>query len=71
MRRYRGTIDILVGIEHRMKKEEMKEQINKETKQCGGQQMMRRESLMTAQAVRNASTRGEELLRQLTVIWEW
>ena len=33
MRRYKGTFDIFFGTEHRMRKEEMQEQFNKETKQ--------------------------------------
>ena len=33
MTRYRGTIDVFFGIEHRMRKEEKEEQFNKESKQ--------------------------------------
>ena len=33
MRRYRGTFDNFFGVEHRMRKEEMEEQLNKEAKQ--------------------------------------
>ena len=33
MKRYKGTFDIFSGIEHRMRKEEMEEQFNKEAKQ--------------------------------------
>ena len=33
MRRYEGTFDIFFGIEHRMRREEMEEQFNKEAKQ--------------------------------------
>ena len=33
MRRYKGTFDILFGIEHRLRKEEMEEQFNKEAKE--------------------------------------
>ena len=33
MRRYKGTFDIFVGIEHRKRKEEMEEQFIKEAKQ--------------------------------------
>ena len=32
MRRYSGTFDIFFAVEHRMRKEEMEEQSNKETK---------------------------------------
>ena len=32
MRRYEGTFDIFFGIEHRLRKEEMEEQLNKEAK---------------------------------------
>ena len=32
MRRYNGTFDILFGVDHRMRKVEMEEQFNKETK---------------------------------------
>ena len=32
MRRYKGTFDIIFGVEHRMKKEEMEEHFNKEAK---------------------------------------
>ena len=30
MRRYKGTLDIFFGKEHRLRKEEMEEQLNKE-----------------------------------------
>ena len=33
MRRYRGRCDIFFGIEHRLRKEEMEEQFNKEAKE--------------------------------------
>ena len=33
MRRYKGTFDIFIGIEHRLRKEEMKEQLDKEAKE--------------------------------------
>ena len=33
MRRYRGTFDIFFDIEHRLRKEEMEEQLNKEAKE--------------------------------------
>ena len=33
MRRYKGTFDIFFGIKHRMGKEEMEEQFNREAKQ--------------------------------------
>ena len=33
MRRYRGTFDIFFGVEHRIKKEAMEVQFNKEAKQ--------------------------------------
>ena len=33
MRRYKGTIDIVSGLEHRMRKEAMEEQVNKEAEQ--------------------------------------
>ena len=33
MRRYKGTFDIFFAVEHRMRKEEMEEQFNKEAKQ--------------------------------------
>ena len=33
MNRYKGTVDIFFGIEHRMRKEEMDEQFNKDVKQ--------------------------------------
>ena len=33
VRRYRGTFDIFFGIEHRLRKEEMEEQFNKEAKE--------------------------------------
>ena len=33
MRRYEGTFDIFFGIEHRLRKEELEEQLNKETKE--------------------------------------
>ena len=34
MRRYKGTFDIFFGVEHRMRKEDMEKQFNKEAKQC-------------------------------------
>ena len=33
MRRYKSTFEIFSGFEHRMRKEEMEEQVNKEAKQ--------------------------------------
>ena len=33
MRRYKGNFDIFFGVEHRMRKEEMEEQFNKDAKQ--------------------------------------
>ena len=33
LRRYKGTFDIFFGIEHRLRKEEMEEQLNKEAKE--------------------------------------
>ena len=33
MRRYKGTFDIFFGIEHRLRKEEMEEQLNKEVQE--------------------------------------
>ena len=33
LRRYEGTFDIFFGIEHRLRKEEMEEQFNKEAKE--------------------------------------
>ena len=33
MRRYQGTFDVFFGIDHRLRKEEMEEQINKEAKE--------------------------------------
>ena len=33
MRRYKGTFDIFFGIEHRLRKDEMEEQLNKEAKE--------------------------------------
>ena len=32
MKRYKGTFDIFFGIEHRIRKEGMEEQVNKEVK---------------------------------------
>ena len=32
MRRYKGKCDIFLGIEHRLRKDEMEEQFNKEAK---------------------------------------
>ena len=70
-RRYKGTFDIFFGIEHRLRKEEMEEQFNKEAKE-GWRFAARR------QEMRIASTRGEnhggksrhqeELWWQLTTI---
>ena len=33
MRRYKGTLDVFFGIEHRLRKEEMEEQFNREAKE--------------------------------------
>ena len=33
MSRYKGTFDIFIGVEYRMRKEEMEEQFNEEAKQ--------------------------------------
>ena len=33
MRRYKGTVDVFFGIEHRLRKEEMEEQFNRETEE--------------------------------------
>ena len=33
MRRYKGTFEIFIGIEHRLRKDEMEEQLNKEAKE--------------------------------------
>ena len=37
MRRYKGTFDIIFGVEHRTRKEEMEEQFNKEAKRNAGE----------------------------------
>ena len=41
-KRYKGTYDFFVGIEHRMKKEEMEEYFNKEARQGWGSTSERR-----------------------------
>ena len=33
MRRYKGTFDVFFGIEHRLRKEDMEEQFNREAKE--------------------------------------
>ena len=55
MRRFKGKCDIFFGIEHRLRKEEMEEQFNKEAKEgwrvCS---KVQRETLRKRQAVRIA-----------------
>ena len=51
MRRYNGMCDVFFGIEHRLRKEEMEEQINKEPSKDGGLRLMKQESPMKEQAV--------------------
>ena len=62
MRRHKGKCDIFFGIGHRLSKEKMEEQFNRETKKGGYLQRMQRESLMKQQAVRIVSTRRVESL---------
>ena len=62
MRRHKGTFDILFGVEHRMKKEEMEEQFNDEDKKGLRLQLTQQESQMENQAVRTANTRRMESL---------
>ena len=52
IRRYKGRRDILLGIEHKLKKEEVKEQFNREAKGRMELWLMRRESQTKEQAVR-------------------
>ena len=70
MQRYRDTFDIFFRIEHRMRKEKMEEQFNREAKQ--GWRFAadaERESLTNQQPVKAASIRREESSWQLTAIW--
>ena len=68
MRRYKGKCDVFFGIEHRLRKEAMEEQFNKEAKE---------EWMFAASAARNTEeTTGSEdrkhteFLWQSTAIWE-
>ena len=53
-------------IEHRLRKEEMEEQFNREAKKDGDLQLTQQQSPMTGQAVRNESIHQEESLWQST-----
>ena len=76
LKRYRGTCDILFGIEHRVRKEEMEEQFNKEAKEGwrfaasaaritdAGSKLRKREAMTIA------STRQEEFWWQSTATSE-
>ena len=66
LRRYKGKCDIFFGVEHRLRKQEMEEQLNKEAKKDGGSQRMQRELPIKQQAVRMVSTYQEEFLWQST-----
>ena len=61
VRRYKGMCDVFFGLEHRLRKEEMR---NSSTKRP------RKEPLRKRQAVRIVSTRQEEFLWQSTATWE-
>ena len=64
MRRYKGTFDVFFGIEHRLRKEDMEEQFNREAKE-GWRffQRAQQESLRKWQAMRIVSARHEFLLQ--------
>ena len=68
MRRYKGKCDIFFGIEHRLRKEEMEEQFNREAKE-GWILPTQQESPMKEQVVRTESIRLEESLLRLTATW--
>ena len=70
MRRYRGKCDVFFGTEHRMRKEEMEEQLTKSPRKGGGLQLMQQESRMKGQAVRIEDIHQEEYLWQSTATWE-
>ena len=69
MRRYQGTFDVFFGIEHRLRKEEMEEQFNREAKE-GWSFAVQQESLVKEGAVRIERTHKKEFLWQSTAIWE-
>ena len=59
IRRYKGTFDIFSGIEHRLRKEAMEEQLTKKPRRDGDLQLTRRESQMRVQTVKIINTRRE------------
>ena len=70
MRRYRGTFHIIFAVEHRMKKEEMEEQFNKEAMQGWRCAADAARIIVTTQAVKIAGTLREEFLSRSTATWE-
>ena len=70
MRRYKGTCGIFLGIEHRLRKEEMVMHFKERPRKDGDWQRMQQESPMKEQAVRIVSTRRVESSWQSTVTWE-
>ena len=71
MRRYTGKCEIFFGTEHRLEKEEMEEQFNRERQRKDGDlQRTQQESPIKEQAVRIVSTRRVESSLQSIVTWE-
>ena len=72
MRRYKGKCDVFFGIEHRLRKEEMEEQINKEAKE--GRRVAADEARITderaSSEVRIESMHQAEFLWQSPATWE-
>ena len=70
MGRCRGTFVIFFGVKHRMRKEEMEEQFNKEARKGGYLHLMQQTSQIRMQTKRTVSTLRAESLWPSTVTWE-
>ena len=70
MRRFRGKCDVFFGIEHRMRKEEMKEHFNREAKE--GWRFAADAARITDERAssEDESIHQEEYLWQSTATWE-
>ena len=67
MTKHKGKCDIFFGSEHRLRKEEMEEQFDKEAKKDGDLQRVQQELLRKQQV---ASTLLEKFLWPSTATWE-
>ena len=74
MRRFNGTFEVFFGIEPRLRKEEMEEQLNKEAREGWGFAASAARITEERQELRIASTRQEEFWWQSTAtlerLWE-